>query len=126
MNGAYRSKLIRERDIVNKKSLENAITVVMALGGSTNAVLHLLAIANEAKLKLSLKDFERIGKKTPVLAYLKPSGQYSMADLVSIGGVAPLMKTLISKKLMDGNCLTVTGKSLSENLEITLSSPVNR
>ena len=89
----------------------------MALGGSTNAVLHLLAIANEAKIKLSLKDFERIGKKTPVLADLKPSGKYSMAELVSIGGVAPLMKSLVNKKLMHGDCLTVSGKSLAQNLK---------
>ncbi len=119
-------KDLKPRDIVTKKSLENAITIVMALGGSTNAVLHLLAIANEAKIKLSLKDFERIGKKTPVLADLKPSGRYSMADLVNIGGVAPLMKMLISKKLMDGNCLTVTGKSLSENLKEIKPYPKNQ
>ena len=108
---------LKPRDIVTKKSLENAITIVMALGGSTNAVLHLLAIANEAKIKLSLKDFERIGKKTPVLADLKPSGKYSMAELVSIGGVAPLMKSLVNKKLMHGDCLTVSGKSLTQNLK---------
>ena len=108
---------LKPRDIVTKKSLENAITIVMALGGSTNAVLHLLAIANEAKIKLSLKDFERIGKKTPVLADLKPSGKYSMAELVSIGGVAPLMKSLVNKKLMHGDCLTVSGKSLAQNLK---------
>jgi dihydroxy-acid dehydratase len=119
-------KDLKPRDIVTKKSLENAITIVMALGGSTNAVLHLLAIANEAKIKLSLKDFERIGKKTPVLADLKPSGRYSMADLVNIGGVAPLMKMLISKKLMDGNCLTVTGKTLSENLKEIKPYPRNQ
>ena len=108
---------LKPRDIVTKKSLENAITIVMALGGSTNAVLHLLAIANEAKIKLSIKDFERIGKKTPVLADLKPSGKYSMAELVSIGGVAPLMKSLVNKKLMHGDCLTVSGKSLAQNLK---------
>ena len=108
---------LKPRDIVTKKSLENAITIVMALGGSTNAVLHLLAIANEANIKLSLKDFERIGKKTPVLADLKPSGKYSMAELVSIGGVAPLMKSLVNKKLMHGDCLTVSGKSLAQNLK---------
>ena len=108
---------LKPRDIVTKKSLENAITIVMALGGSTNAVLHLLAIANEAKIKLTLKDFERIGKKTPVLADLKPSGKYSMAELVSIGGVAPLMKSLVNKKLMHGDCLTVSGKSLAQNLK---------
>ena len=108
---------LKPRDIVTKKSLENAITIVMALGGSTNAVLHLLAIANEAKIKLTLKDFERIGKKTPVLADLKPSGKYSMAELVSIVGVAPLMKSLVNKKLMHGDCLTVSGKSLAQNLK---------
>tara|TARA_B100001063_G_scaffold89317_1_gene83138 strand:+ start:6935 stop:8599 length:1665 start_codon:yes stop_codon:yes gene_type:complete len=108
---------LKPRDIVTKKSLENAITIVMALGGSTNAVLHLLAIANEAKINLSLKDFERIGKKTPVLADLKPSGKYSMAELVNIGGVAPLMKSLVNKKLMHGDCLTVSGKSLAYNLK---------
>ncbi len=107
---------LKPRDIVTKKSLENAITIVMALGGSTNAVLHLLAIANEAQIKLDLKDFERIGKKTPVLADLKPSGKYSMAELVEIGGVAPLMKILMNKGLIHGDCMTVTGKTLKRNL----------
>ena len=119
-------KDLKPRDIVTKKSLENAITVVMALGGSTNAVLHLLAIANEAKLKLSLKDFERIGKKTPVLADLKPSGKYSMAELVKIGGVAPLMKVLISKGLMHGDCMTVTGKTIKNNLNKIKPYPLNQ
>ena len=108
---------LKPRDIITKKSLENAIIIVMALGGSTNAVLHLLAIANEARISLTLKDFERIGKITPVLADLKPSGKHSMAELVKIGGVAPLMKMLIDKKLMHGDCLTVTGKSLKQNLK---------
>ena len=119
-------KDLKPRDIVTKKSLENAITIVMALGGSTNAVLHLLAIAKEAKLNLSLRDFERIGKKTPVLADLKPSGKYSMAELVSIGGVAPLMKTLVNKKLMHGDCLTVSGKTLSQNLKNIKPYPSNQ
>ena len=119
-------KDLKPRDIVTKKSLENAITIVMALGGSTNAVLHLLAIAKEAKLNLSLKDFERIGKKTPVLADLKPSGKYSMAELVSIGGVAPLMKTLVNKKLMHGDCLTVSGKTLAQNLKNIKPYPSNQ
>ncbi len=110
-------KDLKPRDIVTKKSLENAITVVMALGGSTNAVLHILAIASEAKIYLSLKDFERIAKKTPVLADLKPSGKYSMAELVKIGGVAPLMKMLVNKKLMHGDCMTITGKTLAKNLK---------
>ena len=110
-------KDLKPRDIVTKKSLENAIAIVMALGGSTNAVLHILAIASEAKIKLSLKDFERIAKKTPVLADLKPSGKYSMAELVKIGGVAPLMKILVKKKLMHGDCMTISGKTLSSNLK---------
>ena len=105
------------RDIITKKSIENAITVVMALGGSTNAVLHILAIASSAGLKLTLKDFDRIGSKTPVLADLKPSGKYSMSELVKIGGVAPLMKLLLEKKLLHGDCMTVTGKTISKNLK---------
>ena len=109
-------KDIKPSDIINKKSMENAITVVMALGGSTNAVLHLLAIAQSAGVNLTLKDFDRIGKKTPVLADLKPSGKYTMSELVRIGGVAPLMKMLLKKKLLHGNCLTVSGKSLRQNL----------
>ena len=109
-------KDIKPSDIISRKSLENAITVVMALGGSTNAVLHLLAIAHSAKIKLSLRDFDRIGNKTPVLADLKPSGNYSMSELVAIGGVAPLMKMLLSKKLLHGDCLTVTGKTMRQNL----------
>jgi len=110
-------KDIKPSDIINKKSIENAITVVMALGGSTNAVLHLLAIANSADVKLSLNDFDRIGNKTPVLADLKPSGRYSMSELVKIGGVAPLMKLLLDKKLLHGDCLTVTGKTIKQNLK---------
>ena len=109
-------KDIKPSDIVSKKSLENAITVVMALGGSTNAILHLLAIAHSANIKLSLRDFDRIGNKTPVLADLKPSGNYSMSELVAIGGVAPLMKMLLNKKLLHGDCLTVTGKTMRQNL----------
>tara|TARA_B100000945_G_scaffold203790_1_gene163793 strand:- start:1653 stop:3320 length:1668 start_codon:yes stop_codon:yes gene_type:complete len=107
---------IKPSDIISKKSLENAITIVIALGGSTNAVLHLLAIAHSANIKLSLRDFDRIGNKTPVLADLKPSGNYSMSELVAIGGVAPLMKMLLSKKLLHGDCLTVTGKTMRQNL----------
>lgn len=107
---------IRPKDILTKKAFENAITVVIALGGSTNAVLHLLAIAHTAGVKLSIDDFTRIGKKVPVLADLKPSGKYVMAELVKIGGVAPLMKTLLRKGLLHGDCLTVTGKTLKQNL----------
>ncbi len=107
---------IRPLDIMTKKAFENAITVVMALGGSTNAVLHLLAIAHAAGVKLSLDDFTRIGKKTPVLADLKPSGKYLMSELVAIGGTLPLMKTLLDAGMLHGDCLTVTGKTLAENL----------
>jgi len=109
-------KDLKPSDIITKKSLENAITVVMALGGSTNAVLHLLAIAKSAGVKLSLNDFDRIGNKTPVLADLKPSGKYTMSELVAVGGVAPLMKMLHDKGLLHGSCKTVTGQTLKQNL----------
>ncbi len=109
-------KNIRPLDILTKKSFENAITVVTALGGSTNAVLHLIAMAHAANIELSLDDFTRIGKRVPVLADLKPSGTYTMAKLVEIGGVTPLMKQLLAAGLLHGECLTVTGKTLAENL----------
>jgi dihydroxy-acid dehydratase len=107
---------LRPLDIMTKKAFENAITVVIALGGSTNAVLHLLAIAHSADVKLSLDDFTRIGKRVPVLADLKPSGKYVMAALVGIGGLTPLMKMLLDQGLLHGDCLTVTGKTVAENL----------
>jgi dihydroxy-acid dehydratase len=107
---------IKPRDIMTKEAFENAIAVVIALGGSTNAVLHLLAIAHEAKVDLSLNDFERIGKRTPVLADLRPSGNYLMSELIEIGGIVPLMKTMLEKDLLDGSQMTVTGKTLEENL----------
>ncbi len=107
---------IRPLDIMTKKAFENAITVVIALGGSTNAVLHLLAIAHSAGVKLALDDFTRIGKRVPVLADLKPSGKYVMAALVGIGGLTPLMKMLLDQGLLHGDCLTVTGKTVAENL----------
>ena len=109
-------KGIRPSDILTRKAFLNAITVVTALGGSTNAVLHLLGMAHAAKVKLSIDDFTRIGKKVPVLADLKPSGKYVMADLAAIGGVAPLMKRLLNAGLLHGDCLTVTGKTLKQNL----------
>ncbi|MBC8207209.1 MAG: dihydroxy-acid dehydratase [Kiritimatiellales bacterium] len=109
-------KGIRPSDILTRKAFLNAITVVTALGGSTNAVLHLLAMAHAAKVKLSIDDFTTIGKKVPVLADLKPSGKYVMADLAAIGGVAPLMKRLLNAGLLHGDCLTVTGKTLKQNL----------
>jgi len=107
---------IKPRHIMTRKAFENAITVVIALGGSTNCVLHLLAMAHCANVKLSLKDFTRIGKKVPVLADLKPSGKYSMVHLSRIGGLTPLMKILLDGGLLHGNCLTVTGKTIAENL----------
>ncbi len=109
-------KGIKPSDIMTKAAFENAITVVIALGGSTNAVLHILAMANAAKVDIQLDDFTRIGKNVPMLADLKPSGQYSMAELVEIGGIQPLMKMLLDKGLLHGDCLTVTGKTLAENL----------
>ncbi len=108
---------IRPRDIMTKKAFENAITVVITLGGSTNAVLHLLAMAHTADLKLSLEDFNRIGKRVPVLADLKPSGKYFMSQFCEIGGLTPLLKRLLDKGLLHGDCLTVTGKTIEENLK---------
>ena len=108
---------IRPRDIMTKKAFENAITVVIALGGSTNAVLHLLAMAHAACVKLGIDDFTRIGKRVPVLADLKPSGKYMMAELVKIGGTVPLMKMLLDRGLLHGDCLTVTGRTMAENLK---------
>jgi len=107
---------LRPRDIMTKKAFENAITVVIALGGSTNAVLHLLAMASAAEVKLSLDDFTRIGKKVPVLADLKPSGKYNMAHFCRIGGLTPLLKMLLDAKLLHGDVMTVTGKTMKENL----------
>lgn len=107
---------LRPLDIMTRHAFENAITVVIALGGSTNAVLHLLAIAHAAGVKLTLDDFTKIGKRVPVLADLKPSGKYLMSELVAIGGIQPMMKMLLEAGLLHGDCLTVTGKTLAENL----------
>jgi dihydroxy-acid dehydratase len=107
---------LRPLDILTKKAFENAIAVVIALGGSTNAVLHLLAIAHAAKVKLSIDDFTRIGKRVPVLADLKPSGKYLMSQLVAIGGIRPLMKMLLEKGLLHGDALTVTGETMAQTL----------
>jgi len=114
---------IKPRDIMTLEAFENAITTVIALGGSTNAVLHLLAIAHSAEVPLSIDDFSRLGKNVPVLCDLKPSGRYSMAQLVRIGGLQPLMKTLLDNGLLHGDCLTVTGKTLHENLEAVTPYP---
>jgi dihydroxy-acid dehydratase len=109
-------KHIRPRDIMTKKAFQNAITVITALGGSTNAVLHLLAMAHAADVKLSIDEFTRIGKKVPVLADLRPSGRYMMSELIAIGGIQPLMKELLARGLLHGDCLTVTGKTIAHNL----------
>jgi len=117
---------IRPRDIMTKAAFENAITVVIALGGSTNAVLHLLAMAHACDVDLELDDFTRIGQHVPMLADLKPSGKYTMAELVEIGGIQPLMKELLNAGLLHGGCLTVTGKTLAENLAEAADYPVGQ
>ena len=119
-------KDIKPLDILTKKAFENAITVVIALGGSTNAVLHLIAMAKEANIDITLDDFSRIGSRVPVLADLKPSGKYLMSDLISIGGIQPLMKRLLEHGLLHGDCLTVTGHSLAENLASVGDYPNNQ
>ena len=107
---------IRPRDILTRKAFENAITVTIALSGSTNAVLHLLAIARDARIKLHLDDFTRIGRRVPVLADLRPSGRYLMSDLIGIGGIQPLMKILLDAGYLHGECMTVTGATVAANL----------
>ncbi len=107
---------IKPSDIMTKEAFENAITIIIALGGSTNAVLHMIAMANAAKVDITLDDFTRIGANVPMLADLKPSGRYQMAELIEIGGIQPLMKILLDQGLLHGDCLTVTGNTLAENL----------
>lgn len=107
---------IKPSDIMTREAFENAITVVIALGGSTNAVLHLIAMASTIGVRITLDDFTRIGEKVPVLADLRPSGQYLMSELIQIGGIQPLMKMLLERGLLHGDCLTVTGQTLAENL----------
>jgi len=114
---------ITPRDILTRKAFENAITVTIALAGSTNAVLHLLAIAHEAGVKLTLDDFARIGKRVPVLADVRPSGRFLMSELIAIGGIQPLMKRLLDKGLLHGDCLTVTGRTVAENLATVADYP---
>ncbi len=114
---------IKPLDIMTPEAFENAIAVVIALGGSTNAVLHLLAIAREAEVDLSLDDFTRIGAKTPVLADVRPSGKYLMSELIEIGGIQPLMKRMLDKGMLHGDCMTVTGKTLAENLSAVADYP---
>ncbi len=110
-------KDIKPSDILTKSAFENSIKVVIALGGSTNAVLHLLAMAKSANVDLNLDDFTRIGKNTPVLSDIRPSGYYLMSDLNEQGGIQPLMKMMLNDGLLDGSCLTVSGKTLEENLK---------
>ena len=107
---------IKPSDILCREAFENAITLTIALEGSTNAVLHLLAIAHAAQIPLTLDDFSRIGQRVPVLADMRPAGHYAMSELIEIGGIQPLMKTLLAEGLIHGDCLTVTGKTLAENL----------
>jgi dihydroxy-acid dehydratase len=114
---------IKPSDILSKEAFENAITVAIALGGSTNAVLHLLAIANDAQIDLALDDFTRVGARVPVLGDLRPSGRYMMSELIRIGGIQPLMKMLLDAGLLHGECLTVTGKTLAENLADVAAYP---
>lgn len=117
---------IKPSDIMTRKAFENAITVVIAFGGSTNAVLHLLAMADAVGVELNIDDFTEIGKRVPVLADLRPSGKYLMSDLIKIGGIAPLMKRLLDKGLLHGDCLTVNGKTLAENLADVADYPVGQ
>lgn len=114
---------IKPRDIMTRQAFENAITVVIALGGSTNAVLHLLAMAHTVDVALTLEDFTRIGQKVPVLADVRPSGHYMMSELVAIGGIQPLMKILLDAGLLHGDCLTVTGTTMAENLKSVAPYP---
>jgi dihydroxy-acid dehydratase len=114
---------IKPSDIMTRSAFENAIKVTIALGGSTNAVLHLLAMAHTMDVELELDDFTTIGKQTPMLADLKPSGKYLMSELIKIGGIQPLMKTMLEAGMLDGNCLTVTGKTLAENLATVAPYP---
>ena len=109
-------KDIKPSDIMTRSAFENAIKVVIALGGSTNAVLHLIAMAHTMNVKLELNDFSIIGKCVPMVADLKPSGKYLMSELIKIGGIQPLMKVMLDEGMLDGNCMTVTGKTLAENL----------
>lgn len=117
---------IKPSDILSKEAFENAITVTIALEGSTNGVLHLLAIAHAANIPLTLEDFSRVGKRVPVLADMRPAGQYAMSELIEIGGIQPLMKMLLAEGLLHGDCLTVTGKTLAENLADVKDYPADQ
>jgi dihydroxy-acid dehydratase len=110
-------KDLKPRDIVTREALENAVAVIMATGGSTNAVLHFLAIAHAAGVEWSIDDFERMRKKVPVICDLKPSGKYLAVDLHQAGGIPQVMKVLLNAGLLHGNCMTITGKTVAENLK---------
>ena len=119
-------KGIKPSDILSREAFENAIAVTIALEGSTNAVLHLLAIASAAGVPLELDDFTRVGKRVPVLADIRPAGRFGMSELIAIGGIQPLMKTLLDAGLLHGGCLTVTGKTLAENLAAVAPYPADQ
>ena len=117
---------IRPRDIMTREAFENAITIVLALGGSTNAVLHLLAMAHEAEVPLELDDFDRLSRRTPYIANLKPGGQFVMADVDRIGGVPMVLKELLDAGLLHGDVMTLTGRTLAENLQGVSQRPDGR
>jgi dihydroxy-acid dehydratase len=117
---------LKPLDIMTREAFENAISVVISLGGSTNAVLHLLAIAREAGVPLSLDDFTRIGARVPVLADVKPSGRFLMSELIEIGGIQPLMKRMLEHGLLHGDCMTVTGQTLADNLADVADYPAGQ
>ena len=117
---------IKPSDILSREAFENAITLTIALEGSTNAVLHLLAIAHAANIPLSINDFSRVGKRVPVLADMRPAGVYAMSELIEIGGILPLMKTLLQEGLLHGDCMTVTGKTMAENLADVADYPADQ
>lgn len=117
---------IKPSDILSREALENAITITIALEGSTNAILHLLAIAHAAKIPLELDDFSRVGARVPVLADMRPAGQYAMSELIEIGGIQPLMKMLLREGLLHGGCMTVTGKTMAENLAEVADYPAEQ
>jgi dihydroxy-acid dehydratase len=117
---------VRPADILTRQAFENAITVCIALGGSTNAVLHLLAIAQAARVRLKLDDFTRIGRRVPLLADLRPSGRYAMSELIAIGGIQPLLRMLLDAGLLHGDCLTVTGQTVAANLAAAPAYPAGQ
>ena len=117
---------LKPSDMLSREAFENAITITIALEGSTNAILHLIAIAHAANIPLSLDDFSRVGKRVPVLADMRPAGQYAMSELIAIGGILPLMKMLLQEGLLHGDCMTVTGKTLADNLAVVEDYPAEQ